>query len=119
MSVTFVPSIEFAMRPGRTWHAVTLIAISDDATRAAVLTRLGAAVGTGEFAIGAMIIAATDANVSVVLGLAVATVLTRRAITEIHFDLTVTAHVSGFAVAVIIVNQLYAVLSTGGGTRIR
>lgn len=119
MSVAFVPSIKLTMRTGRTWQAVTLIAISDDTTRAAVLTRFGAAIGTGEFAIGTMIITRTDANVSVVLGRAKTTVLTRRAITEIYFDLAVTAHISRFAVAVIVVDQLYAVLSTGRGTRIR
>lgn len=107
------------MRTGRTWQAVTLIAVSDDATRAAILTRFGVAVGTGEFAVGAMIITGTNANMSVMLGRAEATVLTRRAIAEIHFDLAVTAHVPGFAVAVIVVDQLYAVLSAGRGTRIR
>lgn len=107
------------MRTGRTWQAVTLIAISDDTTRAAILTRFGVAVGTGEFAIGPMIVTGANANVSVMLGRAEATVLTRRAIAEIHFDLAVTAHIPGFAVAVIVVDQLYAVLSAGRGTRIR
>lgn len=107
------------MRTGCTWQAVTLIAISDDTTCAAILTRFGVAVGTSEFAIGAVIITGTNANVSVMLGRAEAAVLTRGAIAEIHFDLAVTAHISGFAVAVIIVDQLYAVLSAGRGTWIR
>lgn len=107
------------MNTGCTWQTVALIAISNDATRATVLTRFGVAVRTSEFAIGTMIITRTDANVPVGLGCAKTTVLTRRAITEIHLDLTVAAHIAGFAVAVIVVDQLYAVLSTGRGTWIR
>lgn len=60
-----------------------------------------------------MIISRTDANVLVGLSRAKTAVLTRRAITEIYLDLAMTAHIAGFAVAVIVVDQLYAVLSTG------
>jgi len=119
MSVAFVPGIEFTMHTGRTWQAVTLITISDDMTCTAILTRFGVTVGTSEFAIGTVIVTRTDANVSVVFCRAKAAILTWRAIAEIHLDLTVTAHIARFAVAVIVIDQLYAVLSTGRGARIR
>lgn len=118
MSVAFVPGIKLTMHTGRTWQAVTLIAVADDTTRAAVLTRLGITVGTRKFAIDAMKIIRTEANMSVLLGLAQATIQTWRTIAEIHFDLAATAHIAGFAVAVIVVHQLYAILSTGRDTRI-
>jgi len=92
------------MHTGCTWQAITFVTISDDTTRAAVLTWFGVAVGTGEFAISAVISIITHANVSIVFGNAKATILTWRTITEIHFDLAVTAHITLFAIAVIIVD---------------
>lgn len=88
-------------------------------TRAAVLTRLGVAVRANKFAIGAVIIAGAHARVPVLLSRAHPTVLTRRAVAEIHLDLTVTTHVTRLAIAVIVVDQLYAILGARRGARIR
>lgn len=92
------------MHTGCTWQAVTFVTISDDTTCAAVLTWFGVAVGTGEFAIGAVISIITHANVSIVFGHAKATILTWRTITEIHSDFAVATHITLFAVAVVIVD---------------
>lgn len=104
VSITFIPGIEFTMHTGCTWQAVTFVTISDDTARAAVLTWFGVAVGTGEFAIVAVIIIITHANMSILFGYAKATILTWRTITKIHFDLAVTTHITLFAVAVIVVD---------------
>lgn len=119
VTFTFVPGVELAVRACRTWRAVASIAGSGNATRAAILTWLGIAVGASKLAIGTMIIARTDARVSVLFSRAYAAVLARRAVAKIHFDLTVTTHVTRLAVAMIVVDQLYTILRARRGARIR
>jgi len=88
-------------------------------TRAAVLTWLGIAVRANKFAIGTVIIAGAHTRVPVLFSRAYTTVLTRRAVAEIHLDLTVTTHITRLTIAVIVVDQLYTILCARRGARIR
>jgi len=106
--------IDLAMRAGCARRTVTMIAHAAlDATSTTVQTWLSVAIGSGKFAIHTVITIGTCTRMTVLLSRAHTAILTRRAVAKVDFDFAMTAHIARLAVAVIIVDQLHAVLSAG------
>lgn len=118
---TLVPRVYLAVSACRAWRTVASVPYLrvGDATRTAVQAGLRVAKRSSEFAIVTVIIGRTEAGVAGLFGGTHAAVLARRTVAEINFYLAVTAHVAGFAIAVIVVDELYTILSSRGGARIR
>lgn len=89
-----------------------------DPTGPTVQARFSIAVGSSKLAIVSVIIVRTQAAVSCLSGRTYSAILTGRTITKVYLHFAMTSHITGFAIAVIIVNKLYAVLSTRSSARI-
>jgi len=117
----FVPRVHFTMRTSSARWTITSVAVVSlgDAARAAVHARFGVAIGTGELAVDTVKVFRTVTRMPGLLGGAYATVLARRAVAKVHLTFAVPTYKTGFAIAVIVVDQLHAILGTGRRTRIR
>lgn len=73
---------------------------------------------TGKFTVFAVKSIGADTMMPRLTGRADTTILTRRVGTKVDLDLTVAAHMSWFAVTVIIIHQLDTVQGARIGTRI-
>ena len=115
-----VSRVDLAVRASCPRRAVTSVPdlCINHSAGTAVQARLPVAVRTGKLAVVPVIVARAEARVSSLLRGANAAVLTRRAVAEVHLHLAVASHVAGLAVAVIVVDQLHAVLGSRRRARI-
>lgn len=120
ITCALIPGIYLAMRSCRSKGTVTSISnfCLGYSASTAIQARFSVAIRTCEFAVVPVIIVRAKARVSGLFRGTNTPILTRRAVAEVHFYLAVPSHVSRLAIAMVIVDQLHAILSSWRGARI-
>lgn len=116
--VAFVPRVLFAVLPGGAQGTLAGVVRSVVLTSAAVLTRRAVANSTGVFAVLSVVSRRANANMPTFTVGTNTAVLAGIVLTKVSLGLTVATHPARLAVALIVVDQLDAVLGSEDRTRI-
>lgn len=109
IGLAFIHGVHLAMSSRCATGAFTAIAAGIVHNAHARLAGIRVTILSTVLTILAIVALGTDTVVSTLLGAAHSAILARRLCTEVHLVLTVPSHVSGPAIAVIVVHQLHAV----------
>lgn len=117
--LAFIVRIDLTVGAAGSERTLASIAAAIEHLTRARVAWIRVAIVAGELAVFAIETISADAMMAIVLRRTESAVLARRRRAQVHFDLAMASHVTGFAAAVVVVDQLDAVKRARIGARIR